>query len=112
MNNQVCFRGVSGKAWSFQETPAQAPWARSPGVVIFASPEAFGWRVIRVMEMTGKPHDLRPIWALAEAERFGATAVFVALEFEGDVRKAMIEDLEAGFSPVCGSSSNVVSLAA
>ncbi|MGH1422019.1 MAG: hypothetical protein ACRBEQ_09390 [Hyphomonas sp.] len=111
MNNQVSFRGVSGKAWSFQETPAHAPWARSPGVVIFASPEAFGWRVLRVMELTGKPHDLQPIWALAEAERYGATTVFVALEFEGSARKEMVSDLEAGFSPVCGSA-NLVPLAA
>lgn len=107
MDKQVSFRGVSGKAWSFQKTPAHAPWARSAGVVIFAAPEAFGWRVLRVMELTGKPHDLQPIWALAEAERYGATTVFISLEFDGEMRKEMVGDLEAGFSPLCGSSDTV-----
>ncbi|MCA8901486.1 MAG: hypothetical protein KDA53_09565, partial [Hyphomonas sp.] len=53
---------------------------------------------------TGRPHDLQPIWALAEAERYGATAVFLALEFDGAERKRMVADIEEGFSPVCMSA--------
>ena len=53
------------------------------------------------MELTGRPHDLQPIWALAEAERYGATAVFLALEFDARERKCLVADIEEGFSPVC-----------
>jgi hypothetical protein len=105
MGNTVSFRGQSGKAWSFQRAAADAPWARAPGVAIFAIPEACGWRVCRVIELSGRPHDVQPIWALAEAERYGANAVFVALEFEAVVRRDMVSDLEAGFQPVLQSSA-------
>lgn len=111
MGNAVSFRGQSGKAWSFQRAGVDAPWARAPGVAIFAIPEACGWRIFRVIELSGKPHDIQPIWALAEAERYGASAVFVALEFEGLARKQMVADLEAGFQPVL-RSGEVIRLAA
>lgn len=101
MSGQVSFRGQSGKAWRFQRAAADAPWARNAGVVIFAGLDACGWRVFRVMELSGRPHDVQPIWALAEAERYGATTVFVALEFDPAMRAAMIADLEGGFMPVC-----------
>lgn len=112
MFGQVSFRGKSGKAWKFQRTAADAPWARSAGVVIFAAQDACGWRVYRVMELSGRPHDIQPIWALAEAERYGANAVFLALEFDGGQRQAMVADLEAGFMPVCRSEQAPVRLAA
>ena len=101
MNIAVSFRGRSGKAWHFQRVPSESPWARSAGAVIFAAPDSFGWRIIRIMELTGRPHDLQPIWALAEAERYGATAVFLATEFDGHTRKHMVADIQEGFSPVC-----------
>ena len=101
MGIAVSFRGRSGKAWEFQRVAADAPWARSPGVVIFAAPDAYGWRLIRVVELSGKPHDLQPIWALAEAERSGANAVFLALEFDAATRSLMANDIEEGFSTVC-----------
>ena len=74
MDITVSFRGRSGKAWNFRRVPSESPWARSAGAVIFAAPDAYGWRIIRVMELTGRPHDLQPIWALSEAERYGASA--------------------------------------
>jgi len=111
MSNAVSFRGQSGKAWSFQRAAADAPWARAPGVAIFAVPEACGWRIFRVMELSGKPHDIQPIWAFAEAERYGASTVFVSLEFEGDMRKQMRGDLEAVFRPI-HPSPDIVRLAA
>lgn len=101
MSIAVSFRGRSGKAWDFQRVPKDAPWARSPGAVIFAAPDSYGWRIIRIMQLTGRPHDLQPIWALAEAERYGASAVFLALEFDERERKRMVADIEEGFSPVC-----------
>jgi len=111
MSNAVSFRGQSGKAWSFQRAAADAPWARAPGIAIFAIPEACGWRIFRVMELTGRSHDIQPIWALAEAERYGASAVFVSLEFDPSVRKHIVADLEAGFRPVV-RSGEVIRLAA
>jgi len=111
MGSAVSFRGQSGKAWSFQRAAADAPWARAPGVAIFAIPEACGWRIFRVMELTGRPHDIQPIWALAEAERYGASAVFVSLEFDPSERKQIVADLEAGFRPVV-RSGEVIRLAA
>jgi len=80
-------------------------------VVIFAIPEACGWRIFRVIELSGKPHDIQPIWALAEAERYGASAVFVALEFEAGMRRQIVADLEAGFQPVV-RSGEIIRLAA
>ncbi|MEL7453874.1 MAG: hypothetical protein AAGJ50_10955, partial [Pseudomonadota bacterium] len=70
------------------------------GVAVFAAPDAYGWRVIRVVELTGRDHDIRPLWALHEAERYGASAVFVASEPDRYLRQGMISDLEAGLSPV------------
>ncbi|WP_291045513.1 hypothetical protein [Hyphomonas sp.] len=111
MGSAVSFRGQSGKAWSFQRAAADAPWARTSGVAIFAIPEACGWRIFRVIELSGKPHDVQPIWALAEAERYGASAVFVALEFDAATRRQIVADLEAGFQPVV-RSGEVIRLAA
>lgn len=112
MSSAVSFRGQSGKAWGFQRAAVDAAWARAPGVVIFAIPEVCGWHIFRVIELSGKPHDIQPIWAQAEAERYGATAVFVALEFDAGMRRHMVADLEAGFQPVLRSSGEVVRLAA
>ena len=112
MDITVSFRGRSGKAWNFRRVPSESPWARSAGAVIFAAPDAYGWRIIRVMELTGRPHDLQPIWALSEAERYGASVVFLALEFDADKRRHMLADVEEGFSPVCLGARNVQPLAA
>ncbi|MAN47510.1 MAG: hypothetical protein CMF04_15095 [Hyphomonas sp.] len=106
MGIEVRFRGQSGKAWQFQRVATEAPWARTAGVAIFAAPDTYGWRIIRVVELSGRPNDVQPIWALADAERYGANAVFVALEFDATARKAMAADIEEGFSPVCFSGHN------
>ncbi len=101
MSGTVSFRGQSGQAWTFQQALPDAPWARAPGVAIFAAPDACGWRVYRVMELSGRPHDAQPIWALMQAERFGASAVFVAQELVPERRRRMIADLDAAFTQVC-----------
>mgnify|MGYP001245325173 FL=1 len=104
MGIEVRFRGQSGKAWEFQRVGTDAPWARAAGVAIFAAPDTYGWRIIRVVELTGRPNDVQPIWALADAERYGANAVFLAVEFDATARKRMVNDIEEGFSPVCFTS--------
>ena len=82
MGIDVRFRGRSGKAWDFKRVPLDAPWARTAGVALFAAPDTYGWRIIRTIELSGKPNDVQPIWALADAERYGARAVFLATEFD------------------------------
>ena len=101
MSIEVRFRGRSGKAWEFQRVATEAPWARSAGVAIFAAPDTYGWRIIRGVELSGRPNDIQPIWALSDTERYGANAVFLALEFDASTRKLMVNDIEEGFSPVC-----------
>lgn len=103
MNTKVNFRGRSGKAWEFTSISPDAPWARSSGVAIFAAREGFAWRVIRVIELSGRPHDLQPIWAFADAERYGAASIFLTHEFDAAARREIVSDISEGFSPVCHS---------
>lgn len=98
---QVSFRGVSGKAWSFEAVSKDSPWARRAGIAIFAAPEAIGWRPIRIMKLSGRMHNIQPIWALAEAERYGATQVFFSDAADPALRDFIASDLDAGFSPIC-----------
>lgn len=104
MNTQANFRGQSGQVWSFSQIDKNAGWASSAGVAVFAAPEAFGWRIIRIVELTGRDHATQPIWALLDAERYGATAVFIAPEIDREKRLVMIDDIENGLSPVCHSA--------
>ena len=114
MKIPVSFRGQSGTAHAFERVQLSHPWARQAGVAIFAAPDTYGWRVVKVVELTGKPHDVRPIWALAEAERYGARAVFVSVEMDKAARGALIADIEKGLDPVCASMmvADMVPLAA
>lgn len=99
----VSFRGLSGRAWTFNRVETDAPWAGSAGVAIFAAPDSYGWRVIKVAHLKGRRDDIQPVWAFAEAERFGATAVFIAAELDEKRRRLIIADIEMGLSPVCES---------
>ena len=98
---KITFAGRSGQGYGFEGAKANAPWARKAGIAIFAAPGGYGRRVFGVVELSGRAHDIQPIWALAEAERFGATEVFIREEASGEVRQAVLADLEAGLSPVC-----------
>lgn len=100
MDNKISFQGASGKGYCFNRVGASAPWARNAGIAIFAAPDAYGWRIISIVELTGRTHDVRPLWALREAERYGARAVFFASEADRGLRQSRINDLEAGLSPV------------
>ena len=106
------FRGQSGKAYSFTRMAHNAPWAREAGVALFAAQGPFGWRVVKLATLRGRLHDVQPIWAYADAERYGARAIFVLRETEPQARLNVITDLEAGLSPVCGSDVQSMPLAA
>ncbi|MEO0982987.1 MAG: hypothetical protein AAFX03_10080 [Pseudomonadota bacterium] len=106
MSQQVSFRGARGRAIAFNRVDKDGAWAREPGVAVFAASDSYGWRVIRVVEVTGRVHDVRPFCALADAERFGAEAVFFAGETAAAARKAIVGDLEAGLNPVCAGDAD------
>lgn len=98
----VNFCGLSGQVYAFVNVAPGSAWARRAGLAIFSTMTGYGRRVLRVVEVSGRDHDTRPIWALADAERFGASEVFVLAEPEFERRRAALGDLEQGLSPVCG----------
>ncbi|MEM1086384.1 MAG: hypothetical protein AAGH90_01545, partial [Pseudomonadota bacterium] len=73
---------------------------------------AFNLRAIRLCKLRGRAHDVQPLWALADAERYGARAVFVMAEDDADRIDAVLEDLRAGLDPVCPDGASPVALAA
>lgn len=97
---KVSFRGRSGRVWGFSEAGLETDWARRPGIALFAAPDTYGWRVIRMVEMTGRMNDVQPVWAQLDAARYGARAIFVHDETDFETRRAILADLEAGLSPV------------
>ena len=109
---EMKFRGQSGQAYRFVRMAPNAPWAREAGVALFAAQGPFGWRVVRLAALRGRLHDVQPIWAFADAERYGASAIFVLQESDPAVRASVMADLEAGLSPVCASDTADVGLAA
>lgn len=96
----VSFRGQSGRARTFTETSLDSDWARQPGIALFAARHTYGWRIVRMIEMTGRMHDVQPVWAQLDAARYGATAIFIHNEPDFETRRAALADLEAGLSPV------------
>lgn len=109
---EMKFRGQSGKAYGFVRMAPNAPWAREAGVALFAAQGTFGWRVVKLTALRGRLHDVQPIWAFADAERYGARAVFVLRESDPAARVAAIADLEAGLSPVCQTEARDLAVAA
>ena len=69
-------------------------------MALFAAQGPFGWRVVRLATLRGRLHDVQPIWAYADAERYGARAVFVMRESDADQRRNALADLNAGLNPV------------
>ena len=97
----VTFCGLSGKGYTFNGVAADDKRARAGGIDIFTANSGYGRRVIRIVEISGRAHDMRPFVALAEAERYGAQHVFIRADDNPGSRRAAMADLEAGLSPVC-----------
>ncbi|MEM5516857.1 hypothetical protein WNY37_07835 [Henriciella sp. AS95] len=97
---RVNFCGRSGRPVAFSRMASDSAWARRPGLALFAARDTYGWRIIRMVEMTGRMHDVQPFWAELDAQRYGASAIFVHDETDFEVRRALMSDLEAGLSPV------------
>lgn len=94
------FRGQSGRAYRFHRLDIDGPWAAETGVALFAARGPYGWRIVRLTALSGREHGVQPIWALADAQRYGATAVFVCRMDPGEDRDDILEDLEDGLNPV------------
>ena len=112
MMRAITFYGQTGSGYGFKQANKNVDWFNKAGVAVFAAPDAYGWRVIRVVELSGREHDVRPLWALQDAEKFGASAVFVAPVSDHGGRRDMISDLEAGLSPVVSTGTMGMALAA
>ncbi len=109
---EMSFRGQSGRAYKFLRVGVDTPWARTAGIALFAARGPFGWRVVKLTSIRGRAHDTQPIWAFADAERYGATDVFVLDEQHADTRQRILEDLGQGLSPVCETVYDEMALAA
>ncbi|GAB5457217.1 MAG: hypothetical protein Hens3KO_02470 [Henriciella sp.] len=109
---EIKFRGQSGRAYGFTKLAPNAPWARESGLALFAARGPFGWRVVKLTPLRGRLHDVQPLWAYADAERYGASAIFVMRETDPELRKRAMADLEAGLSPVCASHAPQLAIAA
>ena len=112
MQKTIRFFGTSGAEYEFAEMAAEANWVHHAGVAVFARRDAYGWRVIRITELSGRDHDVRPIWAFHDAQRYGADTVFISAAVSAAARRSMIEDMEAGLDPVLSSASGEMALAA
>lgn len=100
MQRPVSFRGKSGRVYAFRQVDPASQWIARPGVALFAAPEGYAWRVIRIAEMTGREHDVQPIWAQADAAKYGGDVVLVYEMADPVRRREIAEDLDAGLSPV------------
>jgi len=112
MDKRITFYGASGTQYEFGEVSANTNWVHHAGVAVFAAREAYGWRVIKIAELSGRDHDVRPIWAFHDAQRYGANTVFVCTSVSAAARRDMIHDMEAGLDPVMASSAGEMALAA
>lgn len=99
------FHGQSGRSYSFERVGQDSDWAARQGIAMFASHSGFGWRIIRIVELDGRSDNIQPIWALRDAQRYGARAVFFAPCERVLDRKTSIADLRDGLDPVCDAHS-------
>ncbi|WP_084417888.1 hypothetical protein [Henriciella litoralis] len=97
------FVGRSGKPVTFTHEDSLMAWTSRTGIALLVASDAYGWRVVRIVDLRGQEGALDAAWAMMDARRYGASAVFVRDEADADVRQALIADLEAGLSPVLKS---------
>ena len=95
------FRGASGTAYAFESVNPESSWCRHGAVALFAAPDAFGWRIVKMVNISGRDHDTRPLWAFADAQRYGAMTIFLHVCSKTETRKDILSDLSRGLTPVC-----------
>ncbi len=93
------FHGASGRSYGFERTGPDSDWPAREGIALFAAPALSGWSVVGMAELDGRPENLSAIWALREAERFGAKAVFFRDTKRVLERKTVLADLDKSLEP-------------
>lgn len=111
MSEFFSFCGASGSSHRFQRM-SQDAWPEAAAVVLFAAPEGRAWRAIAVDQQGGECDEIGVFWRWREARRFGATTVFVLLESDLAVRRAVVRDLCAGLEPVVTGAGGEAALLA
>ncbi|MFC7291148.1 hypothetical protein [Hirschia litorea] len=102
MFQSVNFCGASGKSFKFEPIKLRdETWLSLAGIVIFTAADG---RVIKLVEQLGKAEDIGAIWRWREAQRYGATHMYIRLEKDRDIRFAEMNDLKAGLNPVCDAA--------
>ncbi|MEL6567430.1 MAG: hypothetical protein AAFQ22_03355 [Pseudomonadota bacterium] len=100
MQRPVSFRGHSGQTYVFTAADPAGDWVMTPGIAIFAAPNGYTWRVIRLTALRGREDDVQPIWAQHDAARYGGDTVLVLVEPDPAIRDQILADLDAGLSPL------------
>jgi hypothetical protein len=99
MFQSVNFCGASGQSYKFQPVKlSNDSWLSTAGLVLFSAADG---RVIKVSEQHGKIEDIGAIWRWREAQRYGATHIYIREQKDRSVRIAERDDLVNGLNPVC-----------
>lgn len=99
MFQSVNFCGASGQSYKFEPVKLRdEAWLSCAGIVLFASADG---RVIKISEQFGKVEDIGAIWRWREAQRYGATHIYIRPVKDRVERLADLEDLRFGLNPVC-----------
>lgn len=104
MFQSINFCGISGQSYKFEAVKLKdESWLSQAGIVLFTTADG---RVIKLAEQFGKVEDISAIWRWREAQRFGATHMYIRRLKDRAVRLAEIEDLSLGLNPVCDMPSS------
>ncbi len=104
MFQSVNFCGVSGQSYKFEPIKLRdESWTSQAGIVLFTTADG---RVIKLSEQFGKVEDISAIWRWREAQRYGATHMYIRAQKDQAVRVAEMDDLRAGLNPVCDTQES------
>ncbi|WP_155826052.1 hypothetical protein [Hirschia maritima] len=104
MFQSINFCGVSGQSYKFEAIKLRDnAWTSQAGIILFTTADG---RVVKLDEQFGKVEDITAIWRWREAQRFGATHMYIRHQKDRGVRLAEIDDLRAGLNPVCDAPSD------
>ena len=104
MFQSINFCGFSGQSYKFEAIKLRdETWISQAGIVLFTAADG---RVIKLAEQFGKVEDITAIWRWREAQRFGATHMYIRRQKDRNVRMAEMDDLRTGLNPVCDTQDS------
>jgi hypothetical protein len=112
MTQAVNFCGASGASYRFDQVREDGDWRDASGVVLFASGDCSGWRIIEVAEHPAGVSAETLDWRWRKARRYGASAIFVRRSTVPGICQFEADDLRLGLDPVFGAPLQRGSLAA